>query len=230
MCKASSPEVGEGAFIPLHEIWPLEAASFPHRRKYRQGGRYFRSSLHLHFNGRTAGLLSRRSGSTAGRAGTSGIPVVPVALPVLLPVNNRGAPELAPEVDAGSKHGVFKPVRAEVPLDGPVLPVYRKFRSHFRCNFRRLTGAYRYLLRKWAPEVITGSTAECTGTSGLPEVPVQLPVQLPGNSRGGAEVPPVVPTGSSSGSTGKTTGTSGEHRKPSRNFFLRRHFLENLHS
>ena len=105
-------------------------------------------------------LLSRRSGSTAGRAGTSGIPVVPAVLPVLLPVNNRSAPELAPEVDTGRNRGVFKPAGAEVPLNGPVLPVYRKFRLHFRCYFRRKTGAYQYWFRgapELAPEVGAGS-------------------------------------------------------------------------
>ena len=106
------------------------------------------------------GILSpcRRGGSSAGGAGTSGLAVVPVSLPVQLPENNRSTPVLVPEV---------------------------------------------------APKEIIGSTAEHTGTSGLPEVPVLLP----GHSRGETEVPPAVPPEVYSGSTGEIAGTSGKHRK-----------------
>ena len=109
------------------------------------GGRYFRSTLHLHFNGRTAwssipqerkyrqgGRYFRYTGSSDGTSGST----------------------------SGKKQ------------------------EHTSTG----SGVHRNWLRKWAPEVIAGSTAECTGTSGLPEVPVLLPVQLPGHSSTGSGV------------------------------------------
>ena len=83
--KASSPKVGEGAFILLHKFWPLEGCLIPATPEVPPGGPVLPVLSSSSVKGLRKSPLSCRSGSSAGRAGTSGLAVVPVSLLVQLP-------------------------------------------------------------------------------------------------------------------------------------------------